>query len=138
MQEDQPLQVARCTKIIDKGSEDAKYIINVKQIAKFVVALADKVSPTDIEEGMRVGYALFLSKNLSTTFCHFSHICSVDKNKYQIQIALRPKIDPTVTLMQVEEKPDVTYEQVGGMTEELDQLREVCWRKTLKISSLTS
>jgi len=104
MAEDQPLQVARCTKIIDKGSEDAKYIINVKQIAKFVVALADKVSPTDIEEGMRVG---------------------VDKNKYQIQIALRPKIDPTVTLMQVEEKPDVTYEQVGGMTDELDQLREV-------------
>jgi len=104
MQEDHPLQVARCTKIIDKGSEDAKYIINVKQIAKFVVALADKVSPTDIDEGMRVG---------------------VDKNKYQIQIALRPKIDPTVTLMQVEEKPDVTYEQVGGMTEELDQLREV-------------
>jgi 26S proteasome regulatory subunit T1 len=50
---------------------------------------------------------------------------SVDKNKYQIQIALRPKIDPTVTLMQVEEKPDVTYEQVGGMTDELDQLREV-------------
>jgi 26S proteasome regulatory subunit T1 len=52
-------------------------------------------------------------------------IISVDKNKYQIQIALRPKIDPTVTLMQVEEKPDVTYEQVGGMTDELDQLREV-------------
>jgi len=104
MQEEQPLQVARCTKIIDKGSEDAKYIINVKQIAKFVVALADKVSPTDIDEGMRVG---------------------VDKNKYQIQIALRPKIDPTVRLMQVEEKPDVTYEQVGGMTDELDQLREV-------------
>lgn len=54
-----------------------------------------------------------------------SYFTSVDKNKYQIQIALRPKIDPTVTLMQVEEKPDVTYEQVGGMTEELDQLREV-------------
>lgn len=27
--------------------------------------------------------------------------------------------------MQVEDKPDVTYEQVGGMTDELDQLREV-------------
>lgn len=58
------------------------------------------------------------------SFSLFSR-ASVDKNKYQIQIALRPKIDPTVTLMQVEEKPDVTYEQVGGMTEELDQLREV-------------
>lgn len=35
------------------------------QIAKFVVGLGDKVAPTDIEEGMRVG---------------------VDRNKYQIQV----------------------------------------------------
>jgi len=56
MQEEQPLQVARCTKIIQGGvGEGAKYIINVKQIAKFVVALGERVSPTDIEEGMRVG-----------------------------------------------------------------------------------
>ena len=53
--DDQPLQVARCTKIISSDSHDAKYIINVKQFAKFVVDLADQVAPTDIEEGMRVG-----------------------------------------------------------------------------------
>eukprot|EP00923_Selenidium_pygospionis_P019726 GHVN01034386.1.p1 GENE.GHVN01034386.1~~GHVN01034386.1.p1 ORF type:complete len:132 (+),score=14.31 GHVN01034386.1:277-672(+) len=34
---EQPLQVARCTKIINPGTADSKYIINVKQIAKFVV-----------------------------------------------------------------------------------------------------
>jgi hypothetical protein len=28
------LQVARCTKIIKPGTEEAKYVINVKQIAK--------------------------------------------------------------------------------------------------------
>lgn len=66
-------------------------MINVKQIAKFVVGLGEKVAPTDIEEGMRVG---------------------VDRNKYQIQIPLPPKIDPTVTMMQVEDKPDVTYNDV--------------------------
>ena len=33
MQEEQPLQVARCTKIINAGQEDAKYMINIKQIA---------------------------------------------------------------------------------------------------------
>lgn len=104
LQEEQPLQVARCTKIIDAGTDDAKYIINVKQIAKFVVGLGEKVSPTDIEEGMRVG---------------------VERNKYTIQIPLPPKIDPSVSLMQVEEKPDVTYEQVGGLVQELEQLREV-------------
>lgn len=38
------------------ADEEDKYVINVKQIAKFVVGLGDKVSPTDIEEGMRVGW----------------------------------------------------------------------------------
>jgi hypothetical protein len=71
MQEEQPLQVARCTKIIDANTDEAKYVINVRQIAKFVVGLGDRVAPTDIEEGMRVG---------------------VDRNKYQIQIPLPPKV----------------------------------------------
>jgi len=102
--EEQTLQVARCTKIIDGGTDEAKYIIHIKQIAKFVVGLSDKLSPTDVEEGMRVG---------------------VDRAKYQIQIPLKPKIDPTVSLMTVEEKPDVTYDQVGGCKEQLEQLREV-------------
>nr|GEW40205.1 26S proteasome regulatory subunit 7 homolog A [Tanacetum cinerariifolium] len=104
MQEEQPLQVARCTKIINPNTEDAKYVINVKQIAKFVVGLGDKVSPTDIEEGMRVG---------------------VDRTKYQIQIPLPPKIDPSVTMMTVEEKPDVTYNDVGGCKEQIEKMREV-------------
>ena len=47
--------MARCTKIINSGGDDAKYIINVKQFAKFVVDLHENVAPTDIEEGMRVG-----------------------------------------------------------------------------------
>ncbi|MCE3051317.1 26S proteasome regulatory subunit 7A [Datura stramonium] len=63
----------------------------------------DKVSPTDIEEGMRVG---------------------VDRNKYQIQIPLPPKIDPSVTMMTVEEKPDVTYNDVGGCKEQIEKMRE--------------
>ncbi|KAL9189649.1 hypothetical protein ACHAXT_009324 [Thalassiosira profunda] len=136
MQEEAPLQVARCTKII-AGEENAgesggaaaggagagaggalgggganpsaqlagdKYVINVKQIAKFVVGLGEKVAPTDIEEGMRVG---------------------VDRAKYSIQIPLPPKIDPTVSLMTVEDKPDVTYEDVGGAKEAMEKLREV-------------
>ncbi|KAL3907143.1 MAG: hypothetical protein SGILL_008990, partial [Bacillariaceae sp.] len=125
MSEEAPLQVARCTKII-AGEADAsggsggaaggansqnssnaagnKYVINVKQIAKFVVGLGEKVAPTDIEEGMRVG---------------------VDRSKYSIQIPLPPKIDPTVSLMTVEDKPDVTYDDVGGAKDAMEKLREV-------------
>lgn len=106
LQAEQPLQVARCTKIIQPPNEgdDPRYIINVKHFAKFVVDIADQVAPTDIEEGMRVG---------------------VDRNKYQIHIPLPPKIDPSVTMMQVEEKPDVTYADVGGCKEQIEKLREV-------------
>jgi 26S proteasome regulatory subunit T1 len=126
MSEEHPLQVARCTKIIpvdpalaeaaksvnpmgavqgQKGADEQdKYVINIKQIAKFVVSLGDRVAPTDVEEGMRVG---------------------VDRNKYQIQIPLPPKIDASVTMMQVEEKPDVTYADIGGCKEQIEKLREV-------------
>lgn len=99
-----PLQVARCTKIIGEGTPEARYMINVKQIAKFVVALGEKVAPTDIEEGMRVG---------------------VDRQKYSIQIPLPPRIDPSVTMMQIEDKPDVTYADLGGLKEQIEKLREV-------------
>lgn len=138
MSEEAPLQVARCTKIIagdadneggggsgggaggggggaagaggmagamnSSNSGGNKYVINVKQIAKFVVGLGEKVAPTDIEEGMRVG---------------------VDRSKYSIQIPLPPKIDPTVSLMTVEDKPDVTYDDVGGAKDAMEKLREV-------------
>lgn len=115
IQNEQPLQVARCTKIIDAGTEDPKYLINVKQYAKFVVNLADSVAPTDIEEGMRV---------------------AVDRNKYQIHIPLRPRIDSSVTAMQLEEKPDVTYSDIGGCREELAKLKEIVEMPLLHVRKL--
>lgn len=47
------------------------------------------------------------------------------QNKYQIQIPLPPKIDPSVTMMTVEEKPDITYSEVGGCREQIEKIREV-------------
>lgn len=104
LKEEQPLHVARCTKILEADTDNAKYLISLKQVAKFVVELGEKVSPTDIEEGMRVG---------------------VDRTKYAIQLPLPPRIDPSVTMMTVEEKPDVTYDMVGGAKDALEKLREV-------------
>ncbi len=47
MASEQALQVARCNKIITDGN-DNKYVIHIKQIAKFVVKLSDKVATTDV------------------------------------------------------------------------------------------
>ena len=106
LQQEQPLLVARCTKIIERGQneDEREYMIVIRQIAKYVVDLGENVAPTDIEEAMRVG---------------------VDRSKYRIQIPLPPKIDASVTMMTVEEKPDVTYDDVGGCKEQIEKLREV-------------
>jgi 26S proteasome regulatory subunit T1 len=98
------LSVAMCTKIIDKETPTPKYLINLRQIAKFVVGLGKEISKADVEEGMRVG---------------------VDRKNYTIELPLPPKIDASVSAMTVEEKPDVTYADIGGCKEQLDKLREV-------------
>ncbi len=76
-----PLLIGRCTKIINKGQNDASYMIRVRRHAKYVVGLGKEVSPTDIEEGMRIGVdqygfinfiCLFLSER-STLFSFHYH-----------------------------------------------------------------
>jgi 26S proteasome regulatory subunit T1 len=47
----------------------------------------------------------------------------VDRQKYMIQMPLPAKIDATVTMMTVEDKPDVTYNDIGGCKEQLEKLR---------------
>lgn len=64
-----------------------------------------------------------------------THFCRVDRNKYQIQIPLPPKIDASVTMMQVEEKPDVTYSDVGGCKDQIEKLREVVELPLLSVLS---
>ncbi len=104
LMQEHPLHVANCTKIIDGNTANPKYMVQLKQIAKFVVGLGKDVAPSDIEEGMRVG---------------------VERNKYTIQLPLPPRIDASVTTMTVEEKPDITYNDIGGCGEQLKKLREV-------------
>ncbi|KAK9726828.1 hypothetical protein RND81_05G239800 [Saponaria officinalis] len=106
MKKEQPLQVATCTKIINPNTEDAKYVINGERLPTHVVKLADGVPPTVIKEGMRVGV-------------------DITDGKYQIRMPLPPKISPGVIKMIVEEKPDVTYNDVGGCNKQIEEMREV-------------
>jgi 26S proteasome regulatory subunit T1 len=102
-QHDPCLHVGTCIQIL-QGTDGARYVVWVRHQGKFVVELSDHVAPTDIEEDMRVG---------------------VDRSKLKIQLPLPPCIDPSVTMMQVEEKPDITYGDVGGCKEAISKLREV-------------
>lgn len=99
------LMVGRLTKIIEeKDPPKKKYVTHIRQMAKYIVDLDPNLSPTDVEEGMRVG---------------------VEKKRYRITLPLPPKIDPSVSLMTVEDRPEVSYEDIGGYKEQMEQLREV-------------
>jgi 26S proteasome regulatory subunit T1 len=98
------LMVGRITKILDKNTDHSRYIVHIRQMAKYVVDLHENLSPTDVEEGMRIG---------------------VEKKKYKISLPLPPKIDPSVSLMTVEERPDVSYDDIGGYREQIEKLKEV-------------
>ena len=89
---------------MDANTDHARYIVHIKQMAKYVVDIDQSLSPTDVEEGMRIG---------------------VEKKKYKIVLPLPPKIDPSVSLMTVEDRPDVSYNDIGGYKEQIDKLREV-------------
>ena len=104
VEEDQTLQIANCTQILKSDPENLKFVIHIKHTGKFLVSLGERVSPTDLNEGVRIG---------------------VDRSKYQIQITLPTKIDPQVTMMAVEEKPDITYADVGGCKEQILEIREI-------------
>ncbi|WUR02380.1 proteasome subunit RPT1 (RPT1) [Vairimorpha necatrix] len=109
-QSEQSLQVARVCKIIE-GYQEPRYMINIKQMAKFVVGKGKKVDASLIQDGIRVG---------------------VDRVKYQVLQPLPRKIDASVTLMQVEERPDVTYNDIGGCKEEIEKIREVVEKPLLE------
>ena len=51
---------------------------------------------------------------------------------------LPPRIDPSVSVMEVEEKPDVTYEDIGGCKEAIEKLREVIELPLLSVRQLSS
>lgn len=99
------LQVAHTDKCLEpEPNEKPLYIINHSFGVKYVVELAKTVAPSDVTEGMRV---------------------AVSPKDYSITLPLPPRIDPIVSTMQVEEKPDITYADVGGCKEQIDQLKEI-------------
>jgi 26S proteasome regulatory subunit T1 len=99
----EPYTVAHCEMSLP-SDDKPRYLISISHVAKFVVGLGKNVAPSDITESSRVG---------------------VDRQRFAIQLALNPRIDPVVTRMQVEERPDVTYADVGGCKEQIERIREI-------------
>lgn len=77
--------------------------IDVHGHISYVVGKDESVAPVDLEEGMRV---------------------ACERGRYTIKFPLPPLIDPAVSLMQVDERPVVTYKDIGGCAKQLRLIRE--------------
>jgi ATP-dependent 26S proteasome regulatory subunit len=48
-------------------------------------------------------------------------------DSYTLHVLLPTKVDPLVSLMKVEKVPDSTYDMVGGLDQQIKEIKEVCF-----------
>lgn len=71
---------------------------------KYVVDIAPDINITDIKPNLRV---------------------ALRSDSYLLYKILPNKVDPLVSLMMVEKVPDSTYEMVGGLDQQIKEIKEV-------------
>ncbi|RWS27754.1 hypothetical protein B4U80_07828, partial [Leptotrombidium deliense] len=107
---DEALKVARVTTILKLENNKTGYGIMLPQNERYVVGKTEYIHENEIKVGTRVG-VFFIGTN-------FGRIMKIDR-------VLPPKTDPILKMMEVEEKPDVTYEDIGGCEKQIELIREV-------------
>ncbi|KAK2974354.1 hypothetical protein RJ640_021210 [Escallonia rubra] len=99
------LRVGEVVKVLEKSKVLVKLsIIKVPPWAAFVVDVDKKIDITKITPSTRV---------------------AVRKENGLIQVVLPTKVNPLVNLMKVEKVPDTTYDMIGGLDEQIKEIKEV-------------
>ncbi|OIR59197.1 MAG: 26S proteasome regulatory subunit T6, RPT6/PSMC5 [Amphiamblys sp. WSBS2006] len=82
-----------------------KVLVRSGMEGRFIVDVDEKhVSLSDIKQGQRV---------------------ALRSDSYALHRILPKKIDPTVSMMMVEKIPDSTYDMIGGLGKQLEEIKEV-------------
>ncbi|CEG82562.1 Putative Genomic scaffold, msy_sf_8 [Rhizopus microsporus] len=81
-----------------------KVLVKVHPEGKFVVDIASDIDISQLTPSTRV---------------------ALRNDSYQLHKILPNKIDPLVSLMMVEKVPDSTYEMVGGLDQQIKEIKEV-------------
>jgi 26S proteasome regulatory subunit T6 len=73
-------------------------------------------------------YVVEVDKEIDITKCTPNTRVALRHDSYALHKILPTKVDPLVSLMKVEKVPDSTYDMVGGLDRQIQELREVCER----------
>lgn len=47
------------------------------------------------------------------------------KSSYELQRVLNSAVDPLISLMKVEKVPDSTYDMIGGLKKQIEEIKDV-------------
>jgi len=90
---------------------DGRAIVRSTTGPQFVVGISQSIKPDDLKPGSRV---------------------ALNQRTFSIMEVLPSKKDPLVLGMEIEEAPNVTYKDVGGLQNQIDEIRETVELPMLK------
>ncbi len=91
--------------------DDGRAVVRSSAGPNFVVAVSQFIKPGDLKPGTRV---------------------ALNQRTYSIMEILPSKKDPLVLGMEIEEVPDVSYDEIGGLQDQIRELRETVELPLLK------
>ena len=71
-------------------------------------------------------YVVDIDKNIDITKITPSTRVALCNDNYVLHLILPSKVDPLVNLMKVEKVPDSTYDMIGGLDQQIKEIKEVC------------
>ena len=95
-----PANVGEVVKMMSKQ----KALVKLQPDGKFYVDLDKSIDPATLKAGVRV---------------------ALKSDSYKLFKILPSKVDPLVSLMMVEKVPDATYDMVGGLENQIKEIKEV-------------
>jgi len=74
-------------------------------------------------------YAVDVDKSIDVTTLKAGTRVALKSDSYKLFKILPSKVDPLVSLMMVEKVPDATYEMIGGLENQIKEIKEVFMMK---------
>lgn len=93
-------RVCLCLQVMGKN----KILVKVHPEGKYVVDLHKDIDIAKVTTGARV---------------------ALRNDSYTLHLLLPTKVDPLVSLMKVEKVPDSTYDMIGGLDQQIKEIKEV-------------
>jgi 26S proteasome regulatory subunit T6 len=78
-------------------------------------------------------YVVDLDKSIDISKITPSTRVALRNDSYVLHLILPSKVDPLVNLMKVEKVPDSTYDMIGGLDQQIKEIKEVSIRIQLHL-----